>query len=75
MLKDVRRFARTSRNIHPWVKFRLSPEQIASGRVIDLANPLIAMPVVNAISPTCIFVPHFRTYAELPSITGCQVSD
>lgn len=64
-----------SPNIHTRVKFSPSPEQIASGRVADLANPLTAMPVVNAIPAVCDAAPGIRTYADLPLITGRYVPD
>ena len=64
-----------SPNIHTRVKFRPSPEQMASGRAADLANPLTAMPVVNAIPAVCGAAPGIRTYADLPLITGRYVPD
>lgn len=64
-----------SPNVHTRVRFSPSPEQIASGRVADLANPLTAMPVVNAIPAVCTAAPGIRTYADLPLITGRYVAD
>lgn len=64
-----------SPNIHTRVKFSPSQEQIASGRVADLANPITAMPVVNAIPAVCGAAPGIRTYADLPLITARYVGD
>lgn len=64
-----------SPNVHTRVRFSPSPEQIASGRVADLANPLTAMPVVNAIPAVCAAAPGICTYADLPLITGRYVPD
>lgn len=64
-----------SPNIHTRVKFSPSREQIESGRIADLANPLTAMPVVNAIPIVCEAAPGIRTYADLPLITGRYVPD
>ena len=64
-----------SPNIHTRVKFSPSQEQIESGRIADLANPLTAMPVVNAIPVICEAAPGIRTYADLPLITGRYVPD
>ncbi len=64
-----------SPNIHTRVQFSPSQEQIASGRVADLANPITAMPVVNAIPAVCGAAPGIRTYADLPLITGRYVAD
>jgi hypothetical protein len=64
-----------SPNIHTRVKFSPSPEQIQSGRIADLANPVTAMPVVNAIPAVCDAEPGIRTYADLPLITGRYVAD
>lgn len=57
-------------NIHTRVKFSPSQEQIDSGRIADLANPVTAMPVVNAIPAVCDAAAGIRTYADLPLITG-----
>jgi hypothetical protein len=64
-----------SPNIQTRVKFSPSPEQIQSGRIADLANPVTAMPVVNAIPAVCGAEPGIRTYADLPLITGRYVAD
>jgi len=64
-----------SPNIQTRVKFSPSQEQIQSGRVADLANPITAMPVVNAIPAVCDAAPGIRTYADLPLITGRYVAD
>jgi hypothetical protein len=64
-----------SPNVHTRVKFTPSPEQIQSGRVADLANPITAMPVVNAIPVVCEAAPGIRTYADLPLITGRYVPE
>lgn len=64
-----------SPNVHTRVKFSPSPEQIQSGRVADLANPVTAMPVVNAIPAVCDARPGIRTYADLPLITARYVPD
>lgn len=64
-----------SPNIHTKVKFSPSQEQIQSGRVADLANPITAMPVVNAIPAVCDAAPGIRTYADLPLITGRYNAD
>lgn len=60
-------------NIHTRVKFSPSQEQIESGRIADLANPVTAMPVVNAIPAVCNAAAGIRTYADLPLITGRYV--
>jgi hypothetical protein len=57
-------------NIHTRVSFSPSEEQLHSGRAADLANPITAMPVINAIPAVCDAVPGIRTYADLPLITG-----
>jgi hypothetical protein len=57
-------------NIHTRVKFSPSQEQVDSGTVKDLANPITAMPVVNAIPSLCDAAAGIRTYADLPLITG-----
>lgn len=57
-------------NIQTRVKFSPSQEQIDSGRIADLANPVTAMPVVNAIPAVCDSAAGIRTYADLPLITG-----
>jgi len=57
-------------NIHTRVQFSPSPAQIESGRIADLANPVTAMPVVNAIPAVCDAPAGIRTYADLPLITG-----
>lgn len=62
-----------SPNVHTRVKFSPSREQLESGRMADLANPLTAMPVVNAIPAVCGAAPGIRTYADLPLITGRYV--
>jgi len=62
-------------NVHTRVKFSPSREQMQSGRMADLANPLTAMPVVNAIPAVCRAAPGIRTYADLPLITGRWVPD
>ena len=58
---------------------RRSPDGAAvgrySGRVADLANPITAMPVVNAIPAVCGAAPGIRTYADLPLITGRYRAD
>lgn len=64
-----------SPNIHTRVKFSPSREQIESGRIADLANPLTAMPVVNAIPVVCEAAAGIRTYADLPLITARYVPD
>ena len=64
-----------SPNIHTRVKFSPSQEQILSGRVADLANPITAMPVVNAIPAVCAAAPGIRTYADLPLVTARYVGD
>ena len=64
-----------SPNIHTRVKFSPSQEQIESGRIANLANPLTAMPVVNAIPVVCEAASGIRTYADLPLITGRYVPD
>jgi hypothetical protein len=61
-------------NIHTRVKFSPSQEQIDSGRIADLANPVTAMPVVNAIPAVCAAAAGVRTYADLPLITGHYVA-
>ena len=60
-------------NIHTRVKFSPSQEQIDGGRVADLANPVTAMPVVNAIPAVCEAPAGIRTYADLPLIAGRYV--
>jgi hypothetical protein len=62
-------------NIHTKVKFSPSQEQIKPGRIADLANPITAMPVVNAIPAVCDAAPGVRTYADLPLITGRYNAD
>jgi len=52
------------------MKFSPSEAQLRSGRAADLANPITAMPVVNAIPAVCAAAPGIRTYADLPLITG-----
>jgi hypothetical protein len=64
-----------SPNIHTRVKFSPSREQIESGRVADLANPITAMPVVNAIPAVCRAEPGIRTYADLPLVLARWVPD
>lgn len=55
-------------NIHTRVKFSPSQQQIDSGTVKDLANPVTAMPVVNAIEAVCRAAPGIKTYADLELI-------
>jgi hypothetical protein len=62
-------------NIHTRVKFSPSQEQIDQGRVADLANPITATPVVNAIPAVCDAPAGIRTYADLPLIAGRYVDD
>jgi hypothetical protein len=62
-------------NIHTRVKFSPSQEQIESGRIADIANPVTAMPVVNAIPAVCDAGAGIRTYADLPLITGYYTGD
>ncbi|MBW2274637.1 MAG: dihydrodipicolinate reductase [Deltaproteobacteria bacterium] len=62
-------------NIHTRVRFSPSQEQIDSGRIADLANPVTAMPVVNAIPSVCDAAAGIRTYADLPLITGYYTGD
>ncbi len=57
-------------NVHTRLMFSPSQEQIDSGRIADLANPVTAMPVVNAIPAVCDAKAGVRTYADLPLITG-----
>jgi hypothetical protein len=57
-------------NVHTRLMFSPSQEQIESGRIADLANPVTAMPVVNAIPAVCDAKAGVRTYADLPLITG-----
>jgi len=57
-------------NVHTRVRFTPSQEQVDSGRMADLANPVTALPVVNAIPAVCEAAPGIRTYADLPLITG-----
>lgn len=64
-----------SPNIHMRVKLSPSPEQIASGRITDLANPITAMPIVDAIPAVCGAAPGIRTPVDLPLITGRYVAD
>ena len=64
-----------SPNVHTRVKFSPSQAQIQSGRVADLANPVTAMPVVNAIPAVCDARPGIRTYADVPLITARYVAD
>jgi hypothetical protein len=61
-------------NVHTRVKFSPSQEQVDSGRIADLANPVTALPVVNAIPSVCDAGPGVRTYADLPLITGHWVA-
>jgi hypothetical protein len=56
------------------VRFSPSQQQVESGRIADLANPLTAMPVVNAIPAVCDAPAGIRTYADLPLITGRYVA-
>src|SRR5262249_48630713 len=60
-------------NLHTLVRVRPAREQVESGRARDLANPLTAMPVVNAIPAVCDAAPGIRTYADLPLVTGRYV--
>ncbi len=57
-------------NLHTRMRFSPSPEQLASGRVADLAQPVTAMPCVNAIPVVCDAAPGIRTFADLPLITA-----
>jgi len=60
-------------NLHTRMRFSPSPEQLASGRVADLAQPVTAMPCVNAIPVVCEAEPGIRTFADLPLITARYV--
>jgi hypothetical protein len=60
-------------NIHTRVRFSPSRQQVESGRIADIANPVTAMPVVNAIPAVCDAPAGIRTYADLPLITGRYV--
>ena len=60
-------------NLHTRMRFSPSPEQLASGRVADIAQPVTAMPCVNAIPVVCEAQPGIRTFADLPLITARYV--
>ena len=60
-------------NIRTRMQFSPSPEQIASGRLVDMAQPVTAMPCVNAIPAVCEAAPGIRTFADLPLITARYV--
>jgi hypothetical protein len=61
-------------NVQTRVEFSFAPEQIQSGRIADLANPVTAMPVMNAIPEACDGELATRTRADLPLITGRSVA-
>lgn len=61
-------------NIHTRVKFSPSQQQLDEGRITDIANPVTALPVVNAIPVVCDANAGIRTYADLPLITGHYVA-
>jgi len=57
-------------NLRTRMQFSPSKEQLASGRLADLAQPVTAMPCVNAIPVVCEAAPGIRTFADLPLITA-----
>ena len=61
-------------NLHTRMRFSPSKEQLASGRLADLAQPVTAMPCVNAIPVVCEAAPGIRTFADLPLITARYVA-